>query len=80
MAPINSNEYISLTTFPLHVMQGSHMMINTMRGKCSERNVFIAINGSHINFGFQRHKRESLQARDRNNVNTTRYGKFLRGT
>ena len=32
VAPINSNEHISLTTFPLHVMQDSHMMINTMRG------------------------------------------------
>ena len=32
VASINSNEHISLTTFPLHVMQVSHMMINTMGG------------------------------------------------
>ena len=32
VAPINNNEHISLTTFPLHVMQVSHMMINTMGG------------------------------------------------
>ena len=36
--------------------------------------------GAALIFGFQRHKRESSQARDRNNVDTAGYGNLLRGT